>query len=34
MTQTGNLAAFDLDEKAIIFDLLNSALDLLSFVEV
>jgi hypothetical protein len=34
MTQTGNLAAFDLDEKTVIFDPLNSALDLLAFLEV
>jgi len=34
MTQTGNLAAFNLDEKTIILDPLNAALDLLAFFEV
>jgi len=34
MTQTRNLAAFNLDEKTVIFDLLNVALDLLALLEV
>jgi hypothetical protein len=34
MAQTGNLAAFDFDEKAIIFDPLYAALDFLAILEV
>jgi hypothetical protein len=34
MTQTGNPAAFNLDEKTVILDSLYVALDLLAFLEV
>jgi hypothetical protein len=34
MAQAGNLAAFDLDEKTIIFYFLYAALDFLAFLEV
>jgi hypothetical protein len=34
MAQTGNLAAFDLDKKTIIFDSFYAALDFLAFLEV
>jgi hypothetical protein len=34
MAQTGNLAAFDFNEKAIVFNSLYAALDLLTFLEV
>jgi hypothetical protein len=34
MAQTGNLAAFDFNEKTIVFNSLYAALDLLAFLEV
>jgi hypothetical protein len=34
MTKSGNLAAFDLDEKTIIFNSLHAASDPLAFLEV
>jgi len=34
MAQTGNLAAFDFNEKTIVLNSLYAALDLLAFLEV